>query len=66
MKTRQWFEGWLLCMGAGLFYLAADANDNGRIEWAWGFLAAGTISLLIVTLMSIQEAHPRKRTITRR
>lgn len=47
---KDYVEGLLLCLGVGLFYLAADANDNGRMDWALWLFVLGAC-LLVVFLM---------------
>ena len=61
MKTRQWFEGWLLCMGVGLYYLAADANDNGHTGWALWLFVFGSIFLIFMLILSVESTYPLKR-----
>jgi hypothetical protein len=49
---KNYVEGLLLCLGVGLFYLAADANDNGRINWALWLFVLGACFLVLFLFVS--------------
>lgn len=54
---KDFIEGLLLCIGVGLFYLAADTNDSGHTGWALWLFVAGAFFLLLFMLITIHHTE---------
>lgn len=57
---RDFIEGVFLCIGVGLFYFAADANDSGHTSWAVWLVFGGSMFLILFFLLAVHHAERRR------
>lgn len=51
------FEGFLLCLGIGSFYLAASANDTGEYLLAVVALSLGLVAFTLMILIASDKGR---------
>lgn len=52
---KEWIEGWLMCLGIGLFYLAAGAAEQGHDGWALALFGMGFGFLSLMLLLVVER-----------
>ncbi len=54
-EMKEWIEGWLMCLGIGLFYLAAGAAEQGHDGWALALFGMGFGFLSLMLLLVVER-----------